>query len=124
MFDRLAESSRREHASAKRAFMVTALLVIGISLLPGNDLLDIEPWETLEHIVAYALLALVGTLAFPRPRETVLLAICLPALGILIEVCQLIVPGRSADISDAIANTVGVVLVLVPLLTFRALRRH
>jgi len=124
MFDRLAESSRREHASAKRAFMVTALLVIGISLLPGNDLLDIEPWETLEHVLAYAVLAFVGTLAFPRPRETVLLAVCLPALGILIEVCQLIVPGRSADISDAIANTVGVALVLVPLLTFRALRRH
>ena len=124
MFDRLAESSRREHASAKRAFMVTALLVIGISLLPGSDLLDIEPWETLEHVVAYAVLAFVGTLAFPRPRETALLAFFLPALGILIEVCQLIVPGRSADISDAIANTVGVGLVLVPLLTFRALRRH
>jgi VanZ family protein len=124
MFDRLAESSRREHASAKRAFLITALLVIGISLLPGNDLLDIEPWETLEHVVAYAVLAFVGMLAFPRLRETVLLAVFLPALGILIEVCQLIVPGRSADISDAIANTVGVALVLVPLLTLRALRRH
>src|SRR5262249_14243542 len=122
MFDRLAEGSRREHASAKRAFLITALLVIGISLLPGNDLLDIEPWEKLEHIVAYGLLAFVGALAFPQMRATVLLAVLLPAVGLLVEFCQLVVPGRSADIDDAIANTIGVALVLVPLLIVRLLR--
>jgi len=124
MFDRLAESSRREHASAKRAFAITTLLVIGISLLPGSDLLDIEPWEKLEHIIAFAVLAFVGALAFPRLRSAVLLAVLLPALGVGVEICQLIVPGRSADIDDAIANTIGVAFVLVPWFAWRAFRRR
>jgi hypothetical protein len=124
MLDRLAETTRREHASAKRAFMITALLVIGISLLPGSDLLDIEPWEKIEHIIAYAVLAFVGTLAFPQLRSAVLLAVMLPVLGVAVEFCQLIVPGRQADIDDAVANTIGVALVLVPLFVMRALRRR
>ena len=69
MFDRLAESSRLEYGPpATRAFVIAALLVIGISLLPGSDLLDIEPWETLEHIIAYAGLAFVVTVR-SRPRD-------------------------------------------------------
>jgi len=124
MLDRLAETSRREHASAKRAFAITALLVIGISLLPGSDLLDIEPWEKITHIVAYAVLAYVGVLAFPQLRQTMMLAVMLPILGVAVEFCQLIVPGRQADIDDAIANTIGVALVLVPLFVLRALRRR
>jgi len=124
MFDRLISNTRREHASAKRAFVVTALLVVGISLLPGNDLLDIEPWEKAEHILAYGVLAFVGVLAFPEGRATVLLAVFLPVLGVLVELCQIVVPGRSPAIDDAIANTVGVALVLIPLFVLRAFRRR
>jgi VanZ family protein len=124
MSDRLAESLRREHASARRAFAITALLVVAISLLPGNDILDVGPWDKLEHIIAYAVLAFVGGWAFPGLRAAMLLAVLLPALGILVEICQLIVPGRTADIDDAVANTIGVALVLVPLFILRAVRRR
>jgi hypothetical protein len=125
MFDRLAESSRLEYGPpATRAFVIAALLVIGISLLPGSDLLDIEPWETLEHIIAYAGLAFVGILAFPQRRAVVLLAVLLPALGGVVELCQLVVPGRSANIDDAIANTLGVALVLIPVFVWRGLWRR
>jgi hypothetical protein len=87
--------SRRALASAfKLAFAIATLMVAVLSLLPGNDLPAVGISDKFEHIIAYAVLALLGGLAIPG--ATVLLAVGLSALGVAMEICQMVVPGRSA----------------------------
>jgi VanZ family protein len=101
------------------AFAVTVLTVIGLSLLPGRDLPQVGLSDKLEHVIAYAGMALTGGLAFPRGSAVLRLAILLPLLGIALEFCQLLVPGRSAEVADAVADTIGVLLVVLPFLVLR-----
>jgi len=123
MSELTAARSRRALASAiKLAFVGATLMVVVLSLLPGNDLPAVGISDKVEHIIAYAVLALLGGLAFPG--ATVLLAVALSALGVVMEICQMIVPGRSAEIGDAVADAIGVGLILVPLAVLRLVRRR
>ena len=97
-------------------------MVAVLSLLPGNDLPAVGISDKFEHIIAYAVLALLGGLAIPG--ATVLLAVGLSALGVAMEICQMVVPGRSAEIGDAVADAIGVGLILVPLAVLRLVRRR
>ena len=115
--------SRRAIASAvKLAFVGATLMVVVLSLLPGNDLPAVGISDKFEHIIAYAVLALLGGLAFPD--ATVLLAVALPALGVAMEICQLVVQGRSAEVGDAVADAIGVGLILIPLTVLRIVQRR
>jgi VanZ family protein len=115
--------SRRALASAfKLTFVGATLMVAVLSLLPGNDLPAVGISDKFEHIIAYAVLALLGGLAIPG--ATVLLAVGLSALGVAMEICQMVVPGRSAEIGDAVADAIGVGLSLVPLAVLRLVRRR
>jgi len=111
-------------AVLKLAFAVTVLTVIVLSLLPGRDLPQVGLSDKLEHVIAYAGMALTGCLAFPRLPAFLRLLVLLPALGIALEFCQMLVPGRSAEVADAVADTIGVLLVIVPALALRALSRR
>ena len=99
------------------AFIGSVATVIFLCLLPGRDLPDVGLSDKLEHVIAYVGMALLGGLAYPGRRPLLPLALGLPALGIAIEFCQLFVPGRSAEVADAVADTIGVAigLLLVPL---------
>jgi len=108
----------------KLAFAVTVLTVIVLSLLPGRDLPQVGLSDKLEHVIAYAGMALAGSLAFPRLPAFLWLLVLLPALGVALEFCQMLVPGRSAEVADAVADTIGVLLVIVPALALRALSRR
>jgi VanZ family protein len=122
MSEPTAARSRRALASAfKLAFVIATLMVVVLSLLPGNDLPAVGISDKLEHVIAYAILALLGGLAFPE--ATMLLAVMLSALGIAMEICQMVVPGRSAEIADAVADAIGVGLILVPSAVWRSVRR-
>src|SRR5262245_29602211 len=83
------------------AFAAVVFAVIFLSLLPGRDLPQVGLSDKLEHVIAYAAMALAGSLAFPRLSGFLLLLVLLPALGIALEFCQLLVPGRSAEVADA-----------------------
>ena len=107
----------------KLAFAVAVVTVLVLSLLPGRDLPSVGLSDKLEHIIAYAGLALSGSLAFSRPTAVLWLAVLLPALGIALEFCQMLVPGRSAEVADAVADTIGVAVVIVPLLILHRVRR-
>jgi len=123
MSELTAARSRRALVSAfKLAFVGATLMVVVLSLLPGNDLPAVGISDKFEHIIAYAVLALLGGLAFPG--ATVLLAVALPTLGVAMEICQMVVPGRSAETGDAVADAIGVGLILVPLAVLRLVRRR
>jgi VanZ family protein len=103
----------------KLAFAATVATVIVLSLLTGRDLPQVGLPDKLEHVIAYAGMALAGSLAFPRLPAFLRLLVLLPALGIALEFCQMLVPGRSAEVGDAVADTIGVLLVIVPALVLQ-----
>ena len=118
----VARSRRALSSAFKLTFVGATLMVAVLSLLPGNDLPAVGISDKFEHIIAYAVLALLGGLEIPG--ETVLLAVGLSALGVAMEICQMVVPGRSAEIGDAVADAIGVGLSLVPLAVLRLVRRR
>jgi VanZ family protein len=75
--------------------------------------------DKIQHVAAYALLGLAGGLAFPTRRAAILLLALLPLLGVGLELAQLLVPNRSPEVADALADWVGAALTLLPILLYR-----
>lgn len=75
--------------------------------VPGN------PNDKVQHIAAFATLALIGSFAYPR-TTLVSLLLRLSLFGAFIEVVQAIpVLHRDSDILDWLADTVAVAIVLL-----------
>ena len=68
-------------------------------------------WDKANHTVTFALLAFVGVFALHGVvRAHALLAVGLLLLGAAIELLQTLVPGRSGDGLDLLADGVGIAL--------------
>ncbi|MGA2326241.1 MAG: VanZ family protein [Bryobacteraceae bacterium] len=117
-------------ASASRLSFVLWLLVLTAvitgSLLPGAiaariPLAAAHLTDKDAHFLMYALLALLSLLAFDRAPTGLMCAVGAVPLGVALEFAQRLVPGRSFEIGDMIANTLGVCagLVLAALLRRR-----
>ncbi len=93
--------------------VVMALAVIVTSLLPAADLPSVQLWDKFEHAFAYfALAAWFGGAV--RPDRYLRLALVLVALGIAIEIAQGTMGfGRTADLRDVLANSVGIAIGLI-----------
>lgn len=65
--------------------------------------------DKLEHTLAYATLMLWFLQLYPVSRRP-FIAVCLIAMGIVLEVLQGFTSDRDADYLDAVANTAGVLL--------------
>ena len=101
----------KTHIALRAAWFAALIIVIVGELLPGNSL-PIRELERLgigdkvEHFTAYAILG-----AYPAACEWIGLAIPatfgLIALGVLLEFGQLLSVGRSFEIGDMLANTLG-----------------
>lgn len=96
-------------------------MVTALSLLPirGPDL-GIEHADKWQHALAYICLTVYfAQLLPPSARARGLLALLLLAYGIGIELLQSVLPPRSAELADVLANALGIVvgqvLVLTPL---------
>ena len=78
------------------------------ALFPGQD--------KLFHLIAFGVLGLLtmGSLQAPRagysPRQVWLVVLAVTLYGILDEIHQYFVPGRSADVYDALADASGALL--------------
>ena len=109
--------------SAKALRLVTVAYIIGlavVSLLPsGNGRMGgwdegVSPtWQNALHVPAYALLVVIACAAWPATqgagyRRIALVALLCGAYGALLEFTQTWVPGRSACVSDALLNILGV----------------
>lgn len=116
-------ADRRPRASclqtaAKLAFIVGVIIVILLSFLPAKQTASLFN-DKLEHLASYALLGLIGGLAFPTRRTTILLIVLLPILALALEIAQRFVPGRSTEITDVVVSGIGAWLVLIPKLALR-----
>ena len=88
-------------------FLLATAAVAVLSLLPQRDLPKVAVSDKLEHVLAYFVLAVLGSFGFRERRSLLYLFVLLCAMGGIIEVLQAFSPGRSPDVADAIADGAG-----------------
>jgi VanZ family protein len=105
-------SEWRASSTARAIFWTAACFAFVMAVLPHPPEVPGEPNDKVQHIAAFATLALLGSFAYPRTTLIRMLAY-LSAFGALIEVVQAI-PAlhRDSDVLDWIADTVAAALVL------------
>ena len=93
-----------------------------MAVVPHPPQVPGEPNDKVQHIAAFATLALLGSFAYPRTALTRLL-VGLSVFGALIEVVQAI-PAlhRDSDVLDWLADTLAVIVVLLIVRWWRARR--
>ena len=91
-----------------------------VSLMPQEALPETGVSDKLEHFAAYAVLGLVGFLAFFRNARQVLFSLMI--YGATLEVLQGFVPGRQPSVADALANASGVVLAYCSIFLWKKIR--
>ena len=103
----------RASRTARSIFWAAACFAFVMAVLPHPPEIPGEPNDKVQHIVAFATLAALGSFAYPRIALLRLLA-GLSLFGALIEVVQAI-PAlhRDSDVGDWIADTVAVAVVLL-----------
>jgi VanZ family protein len=103
----------RASRTARSIFWAAASFAFVMAVLPHPPEIPGEPNDKVQHIVAFATLAALGSFAYPRIALLRLLA-GLSLFGALIEVVQAI-PAlhRDSDVRDWIADTVAVAVVLL-----------
>lgn len=101
--------------AAKALFWAAALFALVMALLPHPPRMPGNPSDKLQHIMAFAVLGLLGRIAFQR-LSTLRLIAALSLFGALIEVLQAIpVLHRDSDPLDWLADTVACTIVLFAL---------
>ena len=95
--------------AGRLAFWLLLLAVITLSLLPGPYLPQqaFSLWDKAQHALAFAALAALGALAYPR--RVGLLAASLLVFGGAIELAQAATGWRSGDWADWLADAVGLI---------------
>ena len=73
---------------SKIGFVIGLIAVIALSVLPAGSTPDLEIFDKLAHLAAYAALALAGGIAFSGSRSVFILVAGLLLLGIGLELVQ------------------------------------
>ena len=90
------------------AFCSVALAVLVLSLMPTVPHMPSTGWDKANHLLAFAVLAWLGSQAYPLRTSSVLLGLL--AYGALIEVFQSFTTYRFADWHDFLADGLGLLL--------------
>lgn len=87
------------------------IVVVALSLLPQNDIpVEIPVTDKVAHFLTYLILTFVALLS-SRQKHSVLTILALQILiGVFVEVAQSFVPGRTPELLDILANSLGVLL--------------
>jgi VanZ family protein len=86
-------------------------IVVAFALMPWSIDMPSSGWDKADHVAAFAVLAFTGLWAWrdhPTVHRRVLVSLL--ALGVAIELAQILVPGRMADWRDVVADTAGVLI--------------
>ena len=89
-------------------FWLTALAVLVLSLLPPSPHLPDTGWDKSNHLLAFAVLAVLGLRSYPGSRGPLLAGLL--AYGGLIEGLQSLTPDRFAEWADLLADAAGLLL--------------
>jgi hypothetical protein len=109
----LTLSQWRASRSARAVFWAAACFAFIMAVLPHPPRLPGNPNDKLQHITAFATLALLGSFAYPKTSLMQLL-VRLSLFGAAIEVVQAIpVLHRDSDFWDWVADTAAVAVALL-----------
>ncbi|MGD9669446.1 MAG: hypothetical protein AB7U75_10375 [Hyphomicrobiaceae bacterium] len=89
------------------AGLAGACLIVILSLVPGPYRPHTGAPAGFEHFLAYALTAAGLALGWRRPSQSVLIIVGLFILGCGLELAQIFVPGRNADLPTAFLSGLG-----------------
>ena len=106
--DFLTRHDTQLRALCRLAFALSVVTVIVLSLLPGALMPHFRLSDKICHFLAYCETAAAGWLAYRLAPGRKLVLPGLIALGGALELAQHFVPGRSTDIVDFTANSLGV----------------
>lgn len=91
-------------------FGIALAMLLVVCLLPQADMPLVGLGDKVQHVIAYAVLMVLGRNGFAESATRSAIPLALFALGCAIEALQDVVPGRAADLADVIANTAGLLL--------------
>jgi len=121
----------------KKLFHIFTLLLIILSLYPGNIIgfliygnIRYEPLFTKDflyissnHLYVYFLISVLGFFSYLRDRKFKLVVIYLFFLSIILEVTHLVISERSFQIEDLTGNILGVLIAYIIVLIYKFWRR-
>ena len=99
---------------ARAAFWLATASVLVLTLMPASQLPPLGPfnfWDKAQHALAFAVLTVLGLLAWPQASLRWRLLLSLVALGGAIEVAQHLTGWRHGEWADWAADALGVALV-------------
>ena len=101
----------RARRSWMAIFVILCVVTLVVALLPADRAPEASGWDKLDHALAFAALGVAGVFALHWLRRGVVLVLpLLTLLGALIELLQVFVPSRMADVGDLLADIVGAVI--------------
>lgn len=106
-------------------WIVDLCFVVAGSLLPGEVLMRLSPDSMSDksiHFASYAVLAAPPVILVAGRLRVVATAVLMTLLGLVLEVAQRMVPGRSFDLGDFTANNLGILAGVAAGLLLRGLR--
>ena len=88
-----------------------AFLILVLSLLPKDLMISELPLsDKIAHFLAYGAVSWLGAMAASTSRRRLYLALAMLGLGVLLELAQTWVLGRTPEMLDGLANTLGVMV--------------
>jgi VanZ family protein len=81
--------------------------IIGLSVVPGDQRPHVLQVAKLEHLGAYFLVGIVLVISFSERNRCLLAGLLLTVLAGMLELAQLIIPGRVSNVSDWAISSVG-----------------
>lgn len=112
-------SDWRASLASRLLFWAAFTFAFVMAVLPHPPAVPGNPNDKLQHITAFATLALLGSFAYPATALLQLL-VRLSLFGALIEIIQAVPAlGRDSDVWDWVADTAAVAIVLLILWWWR-----
>ena len=105
----LSRHEERIWGLCRAGFAISILAICVLSLLPEDELPDVSLSDKIGHFIAYGMIVTLGLIGYRGLAAATAVIVGAIALGGLLEIGQLFVPGRSADLLDFVANCIGVV---------------
>ena len=102
-------------------FWGCAAAILILSLLPAVPYMPTTGWDKTNHVLGFAVLAVLGCRAYHAHVAMTLFGLLL--YGGLIEVLQFFTPDRQAEWEDLIADGIGILAGYVITLLWRIRRR-
>lgn len=101
------------------AFVFYALLVLWASLRTGGGPQPIENFDKIMHFVFYGFFTVIAAGCTNQKKSFIQLAGIIACYGVLMEFFQSFIPTRLMSLADIVANTSGVIIVLLFVLSLR-----